>query len=108
MAQDHRIVGPDEARIAFSCENRRFMTNITKGEPHSPYSSTLGNVLDTPLIDYGDYSLWLEHVTEKESGEEIYWLMWYDEQGCPTIPLSGVFGRGDLETMVGRLTRFVP
>lgn len=108
MAKDRRIVGLDGGRIPFSCENRKFMTNITKGEPHSPCSSTLGNVLDTPLIDYGGYSLWLEHVTEKESGGEIYWLMWYDQEGRPTIPLSGVFGRDDLETMVGRLARFVP
>jgi hypothetical protein len=81
---------------------------LRKGFPHAPGAATVGSVLEGALIDYGDYSLWLEHVLEKDTGAEVYWLMWYDDQGCPTIPLSGVFGRDGLEQMAGRLTRFVP
>lgn len=108
MAQDHRIIDQNGKRVPFSCENKRFCTNIRKGFPHQPYSQTLGSVLEKPLIDYGDASLWLEHVTDKDCNDYIYWLMWYDSDGRSSIPLSGVFGKRNLETMVERLTRFVP
>jgi hypothetical protein len=65
-------------------------------------------VIKTAVIDHGDYSLWLEHVAEKGGGRELYWLMWYNGQGVPLIPASGVFGKSDLATMHARLTEFVP
>jgi hypothetical protein len=105
---EHRIVR-GKTPVSFSCKNSRFETNIDKGEPHGP-STTRGSVFKDALIQVpGGYSLWLEHVIDKNEGEECYWLMWYDPQGKPTIPLSGIFGRADLEQMVGRLARdFLP
>lgn len=34
--------------------------------------------------------------------------MWYDPNGVPTIPLSGVFTKDDLQEMVSLLAGFVP
>ena len=107
MAQDHRI-NSDSGRVPFSCENRRYRTNIRKGESHSPLSQTRGSVFATPLIQHDRYSLRLEHVEEVETGVELYWLMWYSSEGIPTIPLSGVFDRTELSGMLGHLVGFVP
>lgn len=117
MAQDHRIEVKDKGhngqRLAFTCENRRYRTNIKKGEPHSPQSQTQGSVFPSALVNHDGWSLWLEHVEEKHVEEigtpaEVYWLMWYDPDGRPTIPLSGVFDRTELSAFVGRLAQFVP
>jgi len=53
--------------------------------------------------------LWLEHVVETKNptGKEYYWLMWYDK-GHPTIPMSGVFEKSELENMLKGLANFVP
>ncbi len=108
MARDHRITDNGGNRLPFTCENSRFRTNTDKGFPHYPRADTRGNVIKSALVDYGNYSVWLEHAFDKLEEEEMYWLMWYDEDGVPTIPMSGVFGRDELENMVSRLTRFVP
>lgn len=108
MAQDHRIATSDGKRLPYSCENRRYITNIEKGFPHQPSSSTRGSVLEASLMESEGYSLWLEHAMEKETRQEVYWLMWYSPEGKPTIPFSGVFSKEDLENMLGKLARFVP
>jgi len=108
MAYDHRIIDMTGNRINYSCENRRYRTNLRKGFPHNPSSQTLGNVIEHPLVNSGGYSLWLEHVFEIDTTEEMYWLMWYDASGKPTIPLSGVFDKNDLGQMVFQLSKFVP
>lgn len=97
MASDHRIRTPDGHSIPFTCENRRYATDLTEGFSHGPNSDTRGSVLETPLFDFGDASIWLEHVVERATGDKCYWLMWYDADGRPTIPLSGVSDRQDLE-----------
>ena len=108
MAQDHRIEDHNGQRLAFTCENRRYRTNINKGEPHSPQSQTRGSVFQSALVDHDGWSLWLEHVEGIEAPAEVYWLMWYGPDGRPAIPLSGVFDRTELSTIVGRLAQFVP
>lgn len=108
MARDKRMVDDGGRPIPFTCQNYGFETNIEKGEPHRPNSNVRGSVFAEPLIDHDGYSLWIEHVRERQAGGECYWLMWYDNEGIPTIPLSGVFDRGDLESMVARLARLVP
>jgi hypothetical protein len=97
MAGDHRIRSSDGHSIPFTCENRRYATDLTEGLSHGPNSEARGSVLEAPLFDFGAASIWLEHVVERTTGEKCYWLMWYDADGRPTIPLSGVFGRQDLE-----------
>jgi len=108
MARDHRLPGPNGSRVNYSCGNRKYCTNVSKGYAHRPYSPTLGSVLEDCLFTSGEYSLWLEHVTEISTGQEVYWLMWYDAAGVSTMPMSGVFDRRDLEQMISRLARFVP
>ena len=97
MAADHRIHLADGCRIPFTCENRRYMTDLTTGFPHAPNGEALGSVIDGPLFDFGDVSIWSKHVVERATRERCSWLMWYDADGRPTIPLSSVFDRADIE-----------
>ena len=95
--------------IPFTCENRRFATNITMGFPHGP-GQAIGSVIASPLItaaSNGGYSLWIEYLTDA-SGEmapgDVFWLMWYGPTGNPTIPASGVFDKKGLAEMIAALT----
>lgn len=107
MARDHRLTDAHGNHTAYTCENRRFVTNVSMGHPHGR-SQAHGSVFGDPLITHGGYTLWLEHVQERATGERLYWLMWYDPQGMPTIPLSSVFDRQDLSNMLAQLADFVP
>jgi hypothetical protein len=91
--------------MPYTCENSRFMTNINKGHSHGPHAAG-GSVFPTPLISHG-YSLWLEHVLDKNDSSEYFWLMWYDAKGTPTIPASGVFGKNELRDITRRLADFI-
>lgn len=104
MSRDHRVV-IEGRQVPFSCENRRFRTNLGAGEPHSPFSDSRGSAIAGPLVLHDGYSLWLEHVEEIESGVNLYWLMWYDNNGVPTIPLSGVFDETELKRMTTLLSK---
>lgn len=55
----------------FTCENKRFKTNVAKGYAHGQ-AAAKGSVFPTALISGSGYSLWLEHVVDKE--EESEWL----------------------------------
>jgi hypothetical protein len=101
MALRHRING-----AAYTCENLRYGTNTGKGYAHGP-SQASGSVFAQPLVIHNGYSLWLEHVTEKATSAETFWLMWYDPNGSPTIPLSGVFDAPDIQEMASRLAAFI-
>jgi len=89
---------------AFTCANRRFQTNISKGHPHG-VGNAGGSVFAQALVNSG-YSLWLEYVSGKD-GEEMFWLMWYDPDGSPTIPLSGVFEAPDIQEISRGLASFI-
>ena len=109
MAKDHRIES-EGSRIDFTCENWWFRTDTDRGFPHVP-SATRGSVLENALVyTIGGYTLWLEHVRNRAEPDasDLYWLMWYDPDGVPTIPLSSIFNREQLVEMVGQLMRFVP
>ena len=110
MARDHRILA-DGSRVDFSCENYRFRTSIARGMPHGQ-CPTGGSVTGEPLIQTSDgFTLWLEHVESADAGEDgnqLYWLMWYDQNGIPTIPLSSIFDRDQLTEMLRQLLRFIP
>jgi hypothetical protein len=90
----------------FTCRNKRFQTDVTKGEPHGA-GNARGSVFDDALINNGGYSLWLEHVEDHLHGGDIFWLMWYDQNGAPTIPASGVFDLAELRSMNSRLSAFI-
>jgi len=107
MAADHRIENANGERRDFTCQNRRYMTDVTMGHPHGPAGSARGSVLNAPLFDFGDASIWLEHVVERSGAQEkCFWLMWYDAEGRPTIPLSGVFGAEQLQRAAAALQPF--
>ena len=109
MARDHRIEQNGE-RIDYTCENRRFRTDIAKGQPHGQHL-TRGSVFPEPLAgsqDHDEYSLWLEHVISTDDpDDECYWLMWYCN-GSPTIPLSGILHRDDIANMQRFFAAFIP
>jgi hypothetical protein len=93
--------------MRFFCKNRRFETDVSKGFPH--YGESKGSVFDGPLRRSGNYSLWLEHVIQpNDPDEELYWLMWYDQNGRPTIPESAVFNKADIQELLRNLGSLIP
>jgi hypothetical protein len=102
MSAKHRIDGKP-----FICQNNRYQTNTAKGEPHGP-GHERGSVFPEPLAGGdGKDTLWLEHVTDKDGDERLFWLMWYNPNGNPAIPASGVLNEGDLRRMSQRLAEFI-
>ena len=90
--------------INFTCRNRRYQTNTSKGFVHGT-GTVKGSVLEEPL--YSDresgYSMWLEHVIERSTSKEVYWFMWYDGKGIPTLPLSSVFEKEKRLTIINNI-----
>ncbi len=108
MPRERRIVINGQP-VPFSCKNKKYQTDVNKGQSHWNVP-TLGSVTGQALIT-GDngYTLWLEHVhSEYEPQEEFYWLMWYDSDGMPAVPMNSIFNRDQLTDMVRQLMRFVP
>jgi hypothetical protein len=107
MGQDHRI-NQNGQRLNFTCANRRFQTDISPGSfPHGTGNAP-GSVFNNPLVNHSGYTLWLEHVVDTTDGSKTYWLMWYDPHGKPTIPLSGVMEKSEIQEMSRQLASFVP
>ena len=104
---DARVVDPTTSRrIDYTCENARFKTDITQGYPHGPQAGAArGSVYADALLQSNGWSLWLEYVADKRGGAGVFWLMWYEPNGKPTMPMSAVFSRADFEEMIGRLAR---
>ncbi len=90
----------------YTCRNKRFQTDLSNGEPHG-VGNAAGSVFDEPLIESDGYSLWLEYVVDHKFGDKCFWLMWYDVNGEPTIPLSGIFNLDQLREMNSRLASFI-
>lgn len=90
----------------YTCRNARFQTDVKRGKPHGA-SPACGSVFAAPLVDNGGYSLWLEYVEDHKNSGSMFWLMWYDGQGSPTIPASGVFDDDQLRAMNGQLSSFI-
>ena len=101
MAAKDRLNG-----IAYTCANSRFRTDVRKGRPHGP-AGALGSVFDAPLVQTTSHSLWLEFVEEPGTSWEPFWLMWYDASGNPTMPMSSVFDRSQVQEMTARLASFI-
>jgi len=107
MPRDARIGAPGNP-VEFSCRNKRFQTNIDRGFAHRP-SQTRGSAIPDPLVENNGWTLWLEYVSEPEDPAATwFWLMWYNSDGVPTIPLSGVFDRGHLANMIRQLVEQEP
>jgi hypothetical protein len=65
-----------------------------------------GSVFLEPLVR-GDYTLWLEHVSNRKAGPDTFWLMWYDGEGTPKIPMSGVISADQIKLMTAKLSEFI-
>ena len=92
---------------AYTCSNDRFETDVRRGRRHGPRQAR-GAVFPQALLrNTRGYSLWLEHVIEKKTRKRVFWLMWYDRQGSPTIPLSGILGAQDIREIVKRLADLI-
>jgi len=62
MAKDHRL-----NEQPFTCANRRFQTDISKGNPHGE-NRARGSVFDAPLVQADGHTLWLEYATDSNGG----------------------------------------
>jgi hypothetical protein len=60
----------------------------------------MGSIFDEALLRASNnQSLWLEYVTDKQGNSETFWLMWYDAEGDPSIPMSGVVSLDQIKEM---------
>lgn len=100
MPKDRRILDRDGRAIDFTCENKKYRTDLSRG-------SYPGKVLESPLYSNNRDSLWLEHVIDVHSGEEVFWFMWYKD-GQPLLPASGVFRKNDLRGIIKKLNTIKP
>ena len=106
MASDKRITLAGQP-VSFTCQNYRYRTDISKGFS-SGVRTSKGSVFEMPLAQNSESaSLWLEHVTN-DSGDTHYWFMWYDAEGKPTIPMSGILDRENIADMSRLLATFMP
>lgn len=104
MAKEHRIIMQGRP-LDYTCQNERFKTDTKSGHSHRRNQRHKGSALGLPLLDNTEdgYSLWLEHVTDRKNPKKPgYWFMWY-EKGIPTIPLSGIFYRDDIQKIAHKL-----
>jgi len=94
--------------LPFSCANARFETDVNhkRGKPHGE-SATGGAVFNRPLTtsDSG-MTLWLEYVVDKSgpgkwNGPPL-WMMWYDQEGNPTLTESATFDKSHIKQMMAR------
>jgi hypothetical protein len=95
--------------VPFTCGNAGYYTNANRqnSQPHAP-NPTGGSVFVDPVLrTHDDYTLWLEYVTEIGTGNECFWLMWYDLNGSPTIPMSAVFDADQIQVIASRLASFI-
>lgn len=93
----------------FTCSNSRFETDVGRGYPHGT-NKAKGSVFPSQIAgEDGGFTLWLEHVRDKKNngGADIYWLMWYDGRGKPTIPLSGILTSDDIQEIGARFIKMV-
>jgi hypothetical protein len=105
---DRRNQTPSGQPVDFSCHNYRFETDTSRGCAHDA-CPTLGSVFPHAVLSVNGWSLWLEYVLDhREHDRDWFWLMWYSPAGMPTIPLSGVFRKGDIAEIVKRLGEFIP
>ena len=92
--------------LPFTLSNSGFKTDVSKGLQHGD-SLTRGSVFSGPLARGLGANLWLEHAISRD-GDPYYWLVWYDDEGEATIPMSAVFRKDQLVEMVRQFAEFVP
>lgn len=89
--------------LNYTCTNNNFQTNINLGFHHGT-NNTRGSVLNTPLHIDNECSLWIEHVTDHSNPRKrLYWLMWYNANGTPTINTSAIFDKNEVKALINNL-----
>ncbi len=81
--------------LDFTCENKRFKTDITKG--HN------GSVTENYLYEEDGEVLSLEYVIDKINGNSIYWFMWYKD-GIPKLATSAVMDETAITEVIKNIT----
>ncbi|MBA3972510.1 MAG: hypothetical protein H0X46_10315 [Bacteroidetes bacterium] len=72
-----------------------------KGHTHFNNQTHLGSVTAQPLYDDGDSSLFLEHVIDtKNNNKPVYWFMWYNGNGVPSLTMSSVIDEADIAQVI--------
>lgn len=87
--------------VAFTCKNALFQTNISK--PLNTFYP--GSVTQKPIYeDRNGKTLLLERVIHN-NGEKYYWFMWYQKDGLPLIPLSGVIDEDHILEVIKNISK---
>ncbi len=102
MAKNEHRIESRGRYLDYTCTNWSYSTNTEIGYAHGGRRRARGSVLPEPLTADGSYSLWLEHVVDKNGDDSLYWLMWYKD-GVPQIPASGIFRRNGIKDIVKAL-----
>jgi len=94
---DYRIPKDNNGtKLDFTCENHGYKTDITMGSNKGRKGSP-GSALRSSLVEHTDgRSLWLEYVKGKVANnkkEQLFWFIWYDKDGKPTMNGGTVFSR---------------
>jgi hypothetical protein len=90
-------------RLPYTIENYGFKTDISEGNEHYANIGHKGNVLDEPIVEDDESTLFLEHCISKKDQKKLYWLMWYDTNGNPITTKSPVFGKEELMKIINKL-----
>ena len=99
---DRRII-KDGKRLDFTFENKGYKTNINNGYPHGN-GNAKGSVIESALYKDVDCSLWIEHVVSvKDTSDQCYWFMWYDNSGLSNMAMSSVFGKEELIAIINNI-----
>ena len=89
----------------FTSKNKRFGTDIGRGYPHGP-GREKGSVFPGPIADDGNFSLWLEYLTERGKPADLVWFQWYNNRGKPMILESAILRKRDLQETFRRLADY--
>lgn len=103
---DHRIIR-NGVRLPFTCENRKYRTDITRGYAHDQNHNHLGSVTQEAIYDDGNgYTLWLEYVINvRNPNDRCMWFMWYDDNGLSTMPMSSVIDEADINEVIRNISQ---
>ncbi|WP_157986275.1 hypothetical protein [Chitinophaga alhagiae] len=91
--------------LDFTCQNKRFETDINRGFEHRLGHLHRGSVTQSALYEDESSSLWLEHVIDKVNNTRCFWFMWYDANGNPKINASSVIDENDILEVIKNISQ---
>ena len=91
----------DEVAQKYTCVIGRLHTDLDNGFEHGA-GQARGSVFETPLVQDGALSLWLEHVVDTKTDERAFWLMWY-RAGKPVVSWTPVLDADEVAALGERL-----